>query len=81
MSKVKANDKISFPLELDMQPLLDAGDVAAEQQYDLQAILVHRGSNASSGHYGERFTCSCCSGHTMVLNLLEHASCKILAEG
>ena len=52
MSKVKAHDKISFPLELDMQPLLDAADVAGGQQYDLQAILIHRGNNASSGHYG-----------------------------
>ena len=56
MSKVKAHDKITFPLELDMQPLLDIQDAAGEQQYDLQAILVHRGNNATSGHYGE--TCA-----------------------
>lgn len=53
MTKVKANDKISFPLELDMQPQLDAGEAEGRHQYELQAILIHRGSNASSGHYGE----------------------------
>ena len=53
MTKVKANDKISFPLELDMQPLVEAGDVESGHQYELQAILIHRGSNASSGHYGK----------------------------
>ena len=54
--KVKANDKFSFPLSIDFGPYQtpDAVDKqTAGQQYVLQAILVHKGSAASQGHYGE----------------------------
>jgi len=52
-------DKLSFPLALDLAPLLagEAGDAAAPagpQQYELAAILVHKGPSASHGHYGAR---------------------------
>ncbi len=51
MSKVKANDKFRFPLELDLSAYLppEAQDGAV---YDLSAILIHKGSSASHGHYG-----------------------------
>ena len=51
MSKVKANDKFRFPLELDLSANLppEAQDDAV---YDLSAILIHKGSSASHGHYG-----------------------------
>ena len=51
MSKVKANDKFRFPLELDLGAYLppEAQDGAV---YDLSAILIHKGSSASHGHYG-----------------------------
>ena len=51
MSKVKANDKFRFPIELDLSAYLppEAQDGAV---YDLSAILIHKGSSASHGHYG-----------------------------
>ena len=54
MMRVKAGDKFSFPLMLDF----DAFSVATVDQarepalYDLAAILIHKGSNATQGHYG-----------------------------
>ena len=50
-------DKLSFPVMLDMAPLLaaEAAPGAApveEQQYELAAILIHKGPSASHGHYG-----------------------------
>ena len=62
MAKVKASDKLSFPLKLDLAPLL-AVDSASQahsksQQdtiYELMSILIHKGSSASHGHYGTVF--------------------------
>ncbi len=53
--KVKASDKFSFPLSINLGPYLspvDASLDAGVQVYDLQAILIHKGSSASQGHYG-----------------------------
>lgn len=52
-------DKLSFPLALDLAPLLAAEAApdaapAHEQQYELAAILIHKGPSASHGHYGAR---------------------------
>lgn len=56
--KVKATDKFSFPLSIDFGPYQSSGskpDDAGSQLYDLQAILIHKGSSASQGHYGNLF--------------------------
>lgn len=54
MDRVKATDKFSFPLELDMGPHL-GGDAAPHHalRYGLVAILIHKGGSAMHGHYGE----------------------------
>ena len=62
MRRVKANDKISFPLDLDLGPLLvgegfgeqatGTGPGLHEQRFELAAILVHKGGSAVQGHYG-----------------------------
>lgn len=77
MDKMKASDKLSFPLVLDMPSLL--ASVAPEHgqgvaacgpggappsEYELAAVLIHKGNSASHGHYGEVDTgkgavCSC----------------------
>ena len=59
-------DKLSFPLALDLAPLLAAEAApgaapAEEQQYELAAILIHKGPSASHGHYGAR--CLLVTGH------------------
>ena len=54
--KVKASDKLTFPLRIDMEAYLspvNASGVPGRQVYDLQAILIHKGSSASQGHYGK----------------------------
>ena len=59
--KVKATDKFSFPLSIDFAPYKSSGSNsqdAGSQQYDLQAILIHKGSSASQGHYGNPFSAS-----------------------
>jgi hypothetical protein len=63
MSKVKANDKFRFPVELDLGAYLppEGQDGAV---YDLSAILIHKGSSASHGHYGAP---PCTFQHTMLL--------------
>lgn len=49
---MKVSDKFSFPLELRGSALSD--DPAARQAvYDLEAILIHKGTSAIHGHYGE----------------------------
>ncbi|KAK9803279.1 hypothetical protein WJX72_005931 [[Myrmecia] bisecta] len=53
MMKVKATDKLSFPQSLDLAAFappqqLHGGDTL---MYDLVAILIHKGSSASHGHY------------------------------
>ena len=55
MMKVKASDKFSFPLSLDFAPYhsSSAAQEAGSQQYDLHAILIHKGPSASQGHYGK----------------------------
>ena len=59
MSKVKASDKLSFSLSLDLAPLLapDGPPSAAQSppqdmEYELMSILIHKGPSASHGHYG-----------------------------
>eukprot|EP00850_Spirogloea_muscicola_P019126 SM000184S03759 [mRNA] locus=s184:66278:77806:- [translate_table: standard] len=56
-TKKKVTSRFSFPVSLDLGPRLSLppGATAAGPQpttvYDLAAILVHKGSMASSGHY------------------------------
>ena len=67
--KVKASDKITFPLSIDLEAYLSpvsASGMPGRQVYDLQAILIHKGSSASQGHYGKPastiaclLSCSC----------------------
>ena len=55
LMKVKASDKFSFPLSINLGPYVSPVDApldAGVQVYDLQAILIHKGSSASQGHYG-----------------------------
>lgn len=65
LDKKKASNKLSFPLSLDMPTVLasvaqDNGhggavtDVEGKPagQYDLVAVLIHKGTSASHGHYG-----------------------------
>lgn len=52
MNKVKVSDKFRFPLELDLGAYLPPELAAASAQYDLTAILIHKGNSASHGHYG-----------------------------
>lgn len=59
MAKVKASDKLSFPLKLDLAPVLAVdsasqphGRPQQDTNYELMSILIHKGSSASHGHYG-----------------------------
>lgn len=64
LMKVKATDKFSFPLSIDLGPYQSPGinpQDAESQQYDLQAILIHKGSSASQGHYGDVFAKTACT--------------------
>ena len=52
---VQCKDTISFPMDIDLTKFVHpvAGGARTEQplQYTLTAIILHRGSSASSGHY------------------------------
>jgi Ubiquitin carboxyl-terminal hydrolase len=61
MSKVKINSKFAFPLEVDLASLMGAPP-AELCGYHLVAILIHKGSNASHGHYGAPLPPSCLPG-------------------
>lgn len=64
LMKVKATDKFSFPLSIDLGPYQSPSSNAQDaesQQYDLQAILIHKGSSASQGHYGNMFAGTACA--------------------
>ena len=59
LSKVKASDKLSIPLKLDMAGILAMAGAQPLQtgthedaQYELMSILIHKGPSASHGHYG-----------------------------
>ena len=59
LSKVKASDKLSIPLKLDMASILAMAGAQplqtgtyADAQYELMSILIHKGPSASHGHYG-----------------------------
>nr|XP_032824287.1 ubiquitin carboxyl-terminal hydrolase 48 isoform X1 [Petromyzon marinus] len=47
--KKKLNSYLSFPETLDMRPYLQHG--SGEGEYELSAVLIHRGVSAYSGHY------------------------------
>ncbi|XP_043919177.1 ubiquitin carboxyl-terminal hydrolase 48 isoform X3 [Protopterus annectens] len=47
--KKKLNSYIGFPEVLDMRPYMDAKD--GNYVYELNAVLIHRGVSAYSGHY------------------------------
>ena len=60
LSRRKVTDDFSFPLEVNLGPFVtplagpghsDAVDGSVAGVYDLTLILVHRGQNATSGHY------------------------------
>ncbi len=78
LAKVKVADKLSFPLALDLAPLLAADEApgaapAAEQEYELAAILIHKGPSASHGHYGARGLCLLASPGALSLQSLRGA--------
>jgi hypothetical protein len=52
--KVKVTDKLSFPTSMDMQTLVPSAfqENGANSQYELAAILIHKGRGAHQGHYG-----------------------------
>ena len=56
---MKASDKLSIPLKLDMASILAMAGAQPLQmgtykdaQYELMSILIHKGPSASHGHYG-----------------------------
>ncbi len=65
MDKCKVSDKFSFPMILDVPQVLacvapdhDHGVATVDAMgqpagnYELAAVLIHKGSSASHGHYG-----------------------------
>ncbi|KAL4440027.1 hypothetical protein ABPG75_003028 [Micractinium tetrahymenae] len=50
MDRVKVSDKFAFPLSLDMAPVVGQHG-RTDMVYDLEAIMVHKGSSAIAGHY------------------------------
>lgn len=55
LDRVKVNDKFSFPLTLPASIVMpkEAGGVPTDDaMYDLEAILLHKGTSARHGHYG-----------------------------
>ena len=62
-TRKKVTDKFAFPRSLDMAahlPPAAADGGGASTQYELVAILAHKGSAATSGHYGAS-VCVCLS--------------------
>ncbi|KAI0064483.1 cysteine proteinase [Artomyces pyxidatus] len=53
MERKKSKHNITFPLVLDMNQFLDTGraEVNGGNIYELQGILLHKGSSAYHGHY------------------------------
>jgi hypothetical protein len=49
MDRVKASGKFSFPLEIEESAFTHAGGEPV--MYDLEGILLHKGSSAYQGHY------------------------------
>ncbi|XP_074654774.1 ubiquitin carboxyl-terminal hydrolase 48-like [Tubulanus polymorphus] len=49
--KKKLSNFIQFPEELDMGIYITDSDKAGQYVYELQAVLIHRGPTAYSGHY------------------------------
>ena len=49
MDRVKASDKFSFPLEIEASAFTHSGGEPV--MYDLEGILLHKGSSAYQGHY------------------------------
>lgn len=55
LARTKVADKFSFPLELDVGRFVgdtNASSSSSSDLFDLMAILIHKGGNATSGHYG-----------------------------
>ena len=61
MDRIKLNGPISIPLDLDLDAILGTTDLSGsglpaakrENKYRLAALMLHTGSTARSGHYGE----------------------------
>ena len=61
MDRIKLNGPISIPLDLDLDAILGTTDLSGsglpaakrENKYRLAALMLHKGSTARSGHYGE----------------------------
>lgn len=51
MDRVKANDKFSFPLELESATITHNHQESCKIMYDLEGILLHKGNSARQGHY------------------------------
>ena len=83
LMKVKASDKFSFPLSIDLGPYLSPVEACLDagvrvQVYDLQAILIHKGSSASQGHYGNGLcgitSSYCCFAGCRAMSFLQRSS-------
>ncbi len=62
MAKVKASDKLSFPTSLGIASVMSAKEDVVDldpedkgDEYELAAILFHKGPSASHGHYGKAY--------------------------
>lgn len=51
MDRVKVSDKFSFPLELDSGTITHDYQECSKTIYDLEGILLHKGTSAQQGHY------------------------------
>jgi ubiquitin carboxyl-terminal hydrolase 48 len=54
MNKKKLNQFLQYPETLNLAAYMPAGTALEDALYRLQAVLMHRGPNASSGHYVAR---------------------------
>ena len=54
MNKKKLNQFLQYPEVLNLGAYMPPGTTDEDAIYDLQAVLMHRGPNASSGHYVAR---------------------------
>ena len=77
---MKATDKLSIPLKLDMASILAMFGAQPLQtgtykdaQYELMSILIHKGPSASHGHYGALQNPSVVAFGQWLLTLDRHA--------
>lgn len=52
MQRVKVNDRLEYPLELNLAPYLDPESLELPEncEYELKSVIIHRGGTYN-GHY------------------------------